>query len=76
MQESHEIAFKLFILNDLVIIISILQRTTDIKVSTPFPLRADLLILRISLMLQKRYFLNFECFNNESFNFNLIYMKP
>ena len=43
MQKSHENAFKILILNDLIIIIGILQRTTDIKVSAPFPLRADLL---------------------------------
>ena len=40
MQESHENAFKIVILNDLIIFIGILQRTTDIKITTPFPLRA------------------------------------
>ena len=48
MQKSHENAFKIFILNDLIIIIGILQKNADIKVSAPFPLRADLLRLRIS----------------------------
>ena len=59
MQKSHENAFKIFILNDLIIIIGILQRTTDIKVSVPFPVIADLLRLRISLMLQNTAFSKF-----------------
>ena len=68
MQESHENAFKIFILNDLIIIIGKLQRTTDIKVSAPFPLRADLLRLRISLMLQNTVFCKFRVLNNEPGN--------
>ena len=77
MQASHENAFKIFILNDLIIFIGILHRTTDINISAPFYLRADLLRLRVSLMLQKKwYFLNLECLNNEPFNFNSSYMKP
>ena len=51
MQKSHENAFKIFILNDLIISIGIFQRTADINVSASFPLGIDLLRLRISLML-------------------------
>ena len=69
MQEPLEIAFKTFILNDLVIIISILQRTTDIKVSAPFPLIADLLRLRVSLMLQKTVFSKFRVLKQRTFLF-------
>ena len=54
MQESHENAIKIFILNDLTIIIGILQRTADIK-----SLRGDLLRLRISLMFKNTVFSKF-----------------
>ena len=67
MQKSHENAFKIFILNDLIIIIGILQNNTDIKVSAPFPLRADLLRLRISLMLQNTVFSKFRVLKQRAF---------
>ena len=67
MQKSHENAFKIFILNDLIIITGILQKTTDIKVSAPFPLRADLLRLKISLMLQNTVFSKFRVLKQQTF---------
>ena len=67
MQKSHENAFKIFILNDLIIILGILQITTDIKVSAPFPLRADLLRLRISLMLQNTVCSKFRVLKQQTF---------
>ena len=67
MQKSHENAFKIFILNDLIISIGIFQRTADIKVSAPFSLRADLLRFRISLMLQNTVFSKFRVLKQHTF---------
>ena len=66
MLESHENAFKIITLNALIIIIGILLRTTDIKVSAPFSLRADLLRLRISLILQNKVFSKFRVFKQRT----------
>ena len=67
MQKSHENAFKLFLLNDLIISIDIFQRTADINVSAPFPLGADLLRLRISFMLQNTIFSKFRVLKQQTF---------
>ena len=67
MQKSHENAFKIFVLNDLIISIGIFQRTADINVSAPFPLGADLLRLRISFMLQNTIFSKFRVLKQQTF---------